>query len=87
MEPTALVDMTHKLVEEKLTLLHTIIADDDSSVRAQMKWSNKDWMIANQTNQPPTIVNEKTKAKVKRPDHGKLKYPIPEPRFLGDPSH
>ena len=87
MEPTALVELVHQLIDEQLTLIGTVIADDDSSVRAQLKWSNKDWMTANQTNQPPTMFNEKTKSNVKRPDHGRLRYPIPEPGFLGDPSH
>ena len=87
MEPQALVNLSHELLDNYYCLLNTIVADDDSSVRAQMKWSNADWMIENETNQPPKIFNETTKTYSKRPDHGKLRYPYPEPAFLGDPSH
>ena len=72
MEPSALVGLAHQLLDENYALLQTIIADDDSSVRAQMKWSNADWMIDNKTNQPPKIYNEATKTRVKCPDYGKL---------------
>jgi hypothetical protein len=87
MEPHALVQMSQSLLDSHYVLIDTIVADDDSSVRAQMKWSNADWMVHNNTNQAPKTWNETRKVFVKHPDHGKLKYPYPEPKFVGDPSH
>jgi hypothetical protein len=86
MEPQALVDLAHDLLDKYYALFGTIVADDDSTMRAQMKWSNGDWMIDNNTLVPPKVAGKDGRLTT-RPDKGKLKYPYPEPAFLGDPAH
>jgi hypothetical protein len=86
MEPQALVDMAHELLDTFYVLMGTIIADNDSTMQAQMKWSNADWMIDNETLVPPKVVGKDGKQST-WPDKGKLRYPYPEPTFLGDPAH
>jgi hypothetical protein len=48
-------------------LVGTVIANDDSSMRAQLKWSNADWMINNGTTVPPRVLAKGGKTKI-RPD-------------------
>ena len=74
MEPAALVQMAHELYLKYYVILGVIVADDDSSIRAQMKWSNAHWSVHHGK-------------KAKRPDRGKLMCPHPEPKFLADPAH
>ena len=71
MEPTALVKMTHELFDSYMVRLGTLVADDDSSIRAQMKWSNADWMVHNKTNEPPRVTSKTGRVTI-RPDNGKL---------------
>ena len=63
-----------------------IIADDDSSIKAKMKWSNEDFMVRNQTVQAPTIINRNGNVS-RRPNHGELPIDMEEPTFLADPNH
>lgn len=87
MEPQALVSIAHQLLDDYYVVLETIIADDDSSVRAQMKWSNPDWMIHHNLTRLPKIWSEAKQECVTRAHGGKLRYPYPEPTFLADPQH
>jgi hypothetical protein len=86
MESAALVQLAHGLLDDDQVLFGTIIADDDSSIRAQMKWSNADWMINNATTEPPRVVMKGGKTKI-RSDRGQLRREYPEPKWLNDPSH
>jgi hypothetical protein len=86
MESAALVQVAHGLLDESHVLFGTIVADDDSSMRAQMKWSNADWMVNNSTVDPPRILTKGGKATI-RPDKGLLRREYPEPTWLNDPSH
>ena len=85
MEPHALLTFAEEAYNKYHVVLGTIIADDDSTMRAQLKWSNEDWMRHNKTTVHPTVL--KNNKPVKRPNTGLLPCPIPEPRFLADPSH
>jgi hypothetical protein len=86
MESAALVQIAHTLMDVEHVILGTIISDDDSSMRAQMKWSNADWMINNNTSEPPQVLTKNGTAKI-RPDRGQLRQEYPEPEWLNDPSH
>ena len=87
MEPSALLLMTHELLDKCCCPFGCIVADDDSSIRAQMKRKNKHWMIENNAAEPPKVWSNISKKMVPRPDHGQLHCPHPEPIFLGDPAH
>jgi hypothetical protein len=86
MESAALVKLAHGLLDEMNVLFGTVVADDDSSMRAQMKWSNADWMLNNKTTEPPRVATKSGKLTV-RPDCGQLRKDYPEPKWLNDPSH
>jgi hypothetical protein len=86
MEALALLKIAHEMLDEEQVLLGTIVADDDSSIRAQMKWSNANWMLNNSTTEPPRVLTEGSKKKI-RPDRGQLQREYPEPKWLNDPSH
>jgi hypothetical protein len=66
--------------------MFSIVADNDCSMRAQMKWSNADWMVNQGTTEPPRVQTKGGKAKV-RPDNYMLRREYPEPVWLNDPSH
>ena len=70
--------------------VNKIITDDDSSIKAKLKWSNADQRQktyeATGEYKTPTIVNSKGNI-VPRPDHGELPSNIPEPIFMADPNH
>lgn len=87
---TAVVSWNHK----HLSLLRTshwtttaLVADDDSSVHAQMKWNDPDWMTHNNLTRLPKIWSDIKQEFVTRPHGGKLRHPHPEPKFLADPQH
>jgi hypothetical protein len=86
MEAAGLVKLAHSMLEEDQVIFGTIVADDDSSIRAQMKWSNADWMVNNSTTEPPRVLTKGGKSKI-RPDRGQLRREYPEPSWLNDPSH
>jgi hypothetical protein len=86
MEASALLKIAHELLDEEQVLFGTIVADDDSSIRAQMKWSNADWMLNNSSTEPPRVLTKGGKKKI-RPDRGQLRREYPEPNWLNDPSH
>jgi hypothetical protein len=67
-----------------------LCCDDDSSVRADCKWSNRDYMLNNNTNKIPQVPITKGPKKGKlqdRKDKGKLPRDVPEPNFVADPNH
>jgi hypothetical protein len=90
MEPQACLDLTVFLYEKYKCVVELICADDDSSTRSLMKWSNADYMFNNKTTDAPTIPISKgpNQGKMRvRPDYGKLPREIPEPVFVADPNH
>lgn len=68
-------------------LLGPVIADDNSTMRAQMKWSDADWMVDRDTDVPSKATNPETLKKTIRPDKGRLMCPHPKPLFLDIPVH
>ena len=85
MEPIAVLEMFVSLYNERV-ILGTIVADDDSSIRAKLKWNNEDHMFNNNTDEYPTIINSNGN-EVRRPDHGRIPRHMPEPSFVADPNH
>ena len=86
MEPLAVLDMCIKMCEENHVIVETLITDDDSTIKAKLKWSNDDYMLNNNAQDKPTIINSKGNLVV-RPDHGAVPRHMPEPQFLMDPGH
>lgn len=84
------------MLEKLWDLFHTrtmdIVTDDDSTMRAICKWSNKDWK-ENTGNTNLTIgwttedVSDPKRKPIKRKGGGRLRKDIPEPKFLADPQH
>ena len=88
MESAALVEMTHELHYSKLCHLQYIVTDDDSTMKARLKWSNADY--ERHYGEEPKVMIEEGKKKGQyriRKDNGQLDYPIPEPKFVADPAH
>ena len=86
MEPLAILDMTVDLYNRKNCVVNTVVTDDDSSIKAKLKWSNEDYMKNNKTTTQPTHTTMSGRV-VPRPDKGGLPGFIPEPSFLADPNH
>ena len=81
MEPKAVLEMYKFLYERQV-----IVADDDSSIKAKMKWSNADHMLNSNTTTAPKIINSKGNLLI-RPDHGGIPRHMPQPSFVADPNH
>lgn len=77
MESSSLLEMTESLYYNKYCCLSFVITDDDSSMKANCKWSNEDW--AKHMGLPVPTKDDRTS--------GLLRYPIPPPDFLADPAH
>jgi hypothetical protein len=80
------VTLAYRLALERLQ----ICADDDSSTRSLLKWSNADYMKNNNTNTPPLVAITKGKNAGRphvHPDRGRLPADVPEPCFVSDPNH
>ena len=90
MEPQACLEMVTMLFDKYHCIVDKTCADDDTSVRSLLKWSNADYMKVNNTTEPPTVPISKGPNKGKmqvRPDRGKLPCHVPEPTFVADPNH
>jgi len=86
MEPEAMLEMYKTLHDNYQTIIGTIVTDDDSSIKAKLKWSNEDHMKNNNTTDTPKITNRVGNV-VPRPDKGGIPSHMPEPGFLADPNH
>ena len=84
MEPLAVLDMVIEAYDN-FVVIDTLITDDDSSMKAKLKWSNDDYMLNTNTTERPKIVNKN--GNLYRPNHGALTRHIPEPKFMADPNH
>jgi hypothetical protein len=64
-----LVDLAHEQLDNYYVLFGTIVVNDDSTMWAQMKWSNADWMINTSSKRPPKIIGKYGRLST-RPDKG-----------------
>lgn len=88
MESEALLDMTHRLYYDNLVSLHYIVTDDDSTMKAKLRWDNKDYYNHHKKHRLVEITRGKHKGEFRKADNkGKLQYPVPEPFFVADASH
>jgi hypothetical protein len=55
MEPAACLEMVIDLYRQRNCIVNMICADDDASTRAIMRWSNADFMMNNNTTEPPKV--------------------------------
>jgi hypothetical protein len=75
MEAQACLQMTIEMFDKYNVILKGIVIDDDSSTKSMLRWSNKDWMLNNNTNRRPKILITKGDKKGQqhpRPNKGKL---------------
>jgi len=88
METDALVDMVHELDTKWKVHLSPTCTDDDSTMRARLRWNNQDHKAHH--GEFPKVQIQKGKDKGKwrvRNDTGKLRANVPEPFFVADPAH
>ena len=85
MEPIAVLKMYEDLYNQQV-IVARFVADDDSSMKAKLKWSNEDHMLNTNTTTVPKIINSKGNL-VSRPNHGGVPRHMPEPLFVADPNH
>ena len=85
MEPIAVLHMC-KWLHEQHVMLDWMVCDDDSSIKAKLKWSNQDHMKNNNTTEVPKIVNSNGNT-VDGPNYGGIPGHMPEPTFKADPNH
>lgn len=69
-----------------MVIVARFIADDDSSIKAKLKWNNANHMTNNDTTDEPAIINLAGDC-IKRPDCGAIPSHVPEPTFIADPNH
>ena len=85
MEPKAVLEMYEWLYNQHV-IVKRFVADDDSSIKAKLKWSNADHKLNHNTTTAPKIINSKGNLVI-RPDHGRVPRHMPEPGFVADPNH
>ena len=86
MEPAAILEMTVHLFDKHNVVVRSIISDDDSSIKAKLRYSNEDYFAKH--GEYPTVVNPATGAVSRRPNKGALPLRMPrQPTFLADPNH
>jgi hypothetical protein len=91
MESAGAVELLVKLFDDYNAVVHLLCCDDDSSVRADCKWNNADYMAYHNTTSIPMVPITKGPNKgilQPRPNNvGKLPVHVPEPLFVADPNH
>jgi len=88
MEADALVDMVHELDTKWKCHMVKICTDDDSTMRARLRWNNDDHKAFYGTFPMVEIMKGKDKGKMRlRKCTGQLKPNIQEPVFVADPAH
>ena len=85
MEPVAVLRM-YKWLYSQRVIVKRFVADDDSSMKAKLKWSNEDYKLNTNTTVAPKIINSKGNL-APRPNHGGVPRYMPEPSFVADPNH
>ena len=86
MEPVAILRMYIRLYKQHQVIVARLVADDDSSMKAKLKWSNEDYKLNNNTTRAPKIINSNGNL-APRPNHGMVPRHMPEPTFVADPNH
>jgi len=86
MEPVAALEMCIDLCTNKRVIVEKLIADDDSSVRSKLWWSNEDYMTNNNLTDYPTYINRNFNVS-RRPNTGGVPGHTPEPKWINDPNH
>ena len=86
MEPISILNMVIDSFNINCVLVNRIVTDDDSTIKAKLKWSNEDYKTFHNTGEAPKIINRNGN-EVYRQNHGMLPVHIPEPSFLADPNH
>ena len=76
----------YKELYKKRVIVKRFVADDDSSIKAKLKWSNTDYKLNTGTTSAPKIINGNGNL-VPRPNHGEVPRHMPEPSFVADPNH
>ena len=88
MEPAGLLEMMHHLWDHLFLYMFEIATDDDSKMKARCRWNNDEH--AEHFGQRPMVLCTTGKKKgtlEERSKLGRLRHPIPEPRFWADPAH
>lgn len=85
MEQQALVSKAHQLLDDHCALMETAVVDGDSSARAQMKWSNPNWMTHH--NLTSTRLPRSGMIQRRSLSHVHTEGSCAEPIFLADPQH
>ena len=85
MEPVAILRMYTRLYNQRV-IVARFVADDDSSMKAKLKWSNESYKLNNNTTRAPKIINSNGNL-APRPNHGRIPRHMPEPTFVADPNH
>lgn len=88
MEKEAALDLVQNLYFKHGVAIGTIVADEDSSLRAALKWSYRELInrgVMKEEDWPTKLDKDEKPWKVK--DTGRLAYPCPEPEFISDPQH
>ena len=85
MEPEAMLRMYVDMYNKYNVRLNALISDDDSSIKAKLRWSNEDYFTHH--GEHPTIISATTGKETRRPNKGRLPYPMQQPIFLADPNH
>jgi len=86
MEPKAILEMVVDMYDNRYAFAEYVITDDDSSIKAKLKWNNDNWMLNNNTTDTPKVLTSGGN-EVVRPNRGELPRHIPEPKMLADPNH
>ena len=90
MEAAGCLELLIKLFDQYHCVVEKLCCDDDSSVRADCRWSNADYLKNNNTDVLPQVPISKGPRKGQlqdRPDKGKLPAHIPESSYVSDPNH
>ena len=66
MEPSACLEMTINLYQQKHCTVNFICVGDDALTRALVRWSNADYMMNNNTSEPPKVFVTRGKNKGKK---------------------
>ena len=85
MEAIALADMFRFMYDERKCLVVTIVTDDDSKMKAAMRWSNEDHE-KHYGVKPYVYSKTSGKRRIHR-DCGLLRYSLRQPGFLSDKAH
>jgi hypothetical protein len=91
MESAGCVELVIEAFDKRHVIINKLCCDDDSSIRADFRWSNIDFLANNNTDVLPMMVPKKVgvnRGKMQpRPDKGKLPSHVLELVFVADPNH